>query len=177
MAEAEIRYGVAPFPNETLRGADAGDGAPRGGAGGLSADADGPTVTPDRDALITGIGLVSCLGEGADAHWAALDAPGGFTPGGGHRRASRPGRCIRWSSWSWTSKSPSAATSGRWRPGSASACYAAGLALDAAGVKGNAELLERMDMIVAAGGGERDYAADEAILAALPARRRSRARC
>ena len=34
--------------------------------------------------------------------------------------------------------------------------YAAGLALDSAGVKGNADLLARMDMIVAAGGGERD---------------------
>ena len=46
--------------------------------------------------------------------------------------------------------------------------YAAGLALDGAGVKGNAELLGRMDMIVAAGGGERDRAVDEAILSALP---------
>ena len=46
--------------------------------------------------------------------------------------------------------------------------YAAGLALDSAGVKGNAELLSRMDMIVAAGGGERDYAVDAAILSALP---------
>ena len=46
--------------------------------------------------------------------------------------------------------------------------YAAGLALDSAGVKGNAELLSRMDMIVAAGGGERDYAVDTAILSALP---------
>jgi 3-oxoacyl-[acyl-carrier-protein] synthase II len=45
--------------------------------------------------------------------------------------------------------------------------HAAGLALDAAGVKGNPELLARMDMIVAAGGGERDYAADEGILAAM----------
>ena len=42
--------------------------------------------------------------------------------------------------------------------------YAAGLALDTAGVKGNAELLARTDMIVAAGGGERDIAADSAIL-------------
>ena len=46
--------------------------------------------------------------------------------------------------------------------------YAAGLALDSAGVKGNADLLSRMDMIVAAGGGERDYAVDAAILSALP---------
>ncbi len=46
--------------------------------------------------------------------------------------------------------------------------YAAGLALELAGVKGNADLLSHMDMIVAAGGGERDYATDAAILSALP---------
>ncbi|MBV8613040.1 MAG: hypothetical protein JOY66_04625, partial [Acetobacteraceae bacterium] len=34
----------------------------------------------DRDALITGVGLVSSLGEGLDAHWAALTAAGGFRP-------------------------------------------------------------------------------------------------
>jgi 3-oxoacyl-[acyl-carrier-protein] synthase II len=44
--------------------------------------------------------------------------------------------------------------------------YAAGLALDSAGVKGNKEILSRMDMIVAAGGGERDLAVDEAIVSA-----------
>ena len=27
-----------------------------------------------RDVLITGIGIVSCLGEGIDAHWHALSA-------------------------------------------------------------------------------------------------------
>ena len=42
--------------------------------------------------------------------------------------------------------------------------YAAGLALDSAGVKGNKEILSRMDMIVAAGGGERDLAVDSGIL-------------
>ena len=42
--------------------------------------------------------------------------------------------------------------------------YAAGLALESAGAKGNAELLAKMDMIVAAGGGERDLAVDSAIL-------------
>ena len=46
--------------------------------------------------------------------------------------------------------------------------YAAGLALESAGVKGDAALLARMDMIVAAGGGERDYAVDGQILSALP---------
>ena len=42
--------------------------------------------------------------------------------------------------------------------------YAAGLALDSAGVKGNKEILGRMDMIVAAGGGERDLGVDTGIL-------------
>ena len=45
--------------------------------------------------------------------------------------------------------------------------YAAGLALDSAGVKGNAELLGRMDMIVAAGGGERDGQVDLDVLAGV----------
>jgi 3-oxoacyl-[acyl-carrier-protein] synthase II len=42
--------------------------------------------------------------------------------------------------------------------------YAAGLALESAGVKGDKEILARMDMIVAAGGGERDLAVDSNIL-------------
>src|SRR4029077_6308604 len=42
--------------------------------------------------------------------------------------------------------------------------YAAGLALADAGVKGHAELLAQMDMVVAAGGGERDIAVDGNIL-------------
>src|SRR5262249_52965092 len=46
--------------------------------------------------------------------------------------------------------------------------YAAGLALADAGVKGNAELLARMDMIVAAGGGERDVAVDATLLTNKP---------
>ena len=45
--------------------------------------------------------------------------------------------------------------------------YAAGLALDSAGLKGNAEMLSHMDMIVAAGGGERDLAVDSAILSGV----------
>ena len=42
--------------------------------------------------------------------------------------------------------------------------YAAGLALDSAGVKGNKDILGRMDMVIAAGGGERDIAVDTSIL-------------
>src|SRR2546422_11181831 len=42
--------------------------------------------------------------------------------------------------------------------------YAAGLALDSAGGKSDKEILGRMDMIVAAGGGERDLAGAQAIM-------------
>ena len=45
--------------------------------------------------------------------------------------------------------------------------YAAGLALSDAGIAGKADLLDRTDMIVAAGGGERDVEVDTAILAGL----------
>jgi 3-oxoacyl-[acyl-carrier-protein] synthase II len=46
--------------------------------------------------------------------------------------------------------------------------YAAGLALDSAGVKGKTDILSHMDMIVAAGGGERDLNVDSTILSGLP---------
>ena len=49
-------------------------------------------------------------------------------------------------------------------------CYAAGLALDAAGAKADAALKSRMHLIVAAGGGERDYAVDGQILTRHPRR-------
>jgi 3-oxoacyl-[acyl-carrier-protein] synthase II len=45
--------------------------------------------------------------------------------------------------------------------------YSAGLALTDAGIAGNADLLDHTDMIVAAGGGERDIAVDTAIMAGV----------
>ena len=48
--------------------------------------------------------------------------------------------------------------------------YAAGLALDAAGAKDDAAFKQALHLVVAAGGGERDYAVDGAILTG-PARR------
>jgi 3-oxoacyl-[acyl-carrier-protein] synthase II len=125
-------------------------------------------MTSPRDALITGIGVISCLGEGIEAHWAALNREGGFqpvldassfapwpvhpmTPLDLDRQIPKRGDQRQMEAWQ--------------RIGT----YAAGLALESAGVKGSADLLARMDMIVAAGGGERDYAVDGAILSALPA--------
>jgi 3-oxoacyl-[acyl-carrier-protein] synthase II len=120
----------------------------------------------ERDALITGVGLISCLGEGLDAHWTGLERAGAqgpvhdvtsFAPFPVHpmtpleldRQIPKRGDQRQMEAWQ--------------RFGT----YAAGLALDSAGIKGNAALLGRMDMIVAAGGGERDYAVDAAILSGL----------
>jgi 3-oxoacyl-[acyl-carrier-protein] synthase II len=123
-------------------------------------------MTAERDALITGIGLVSCLGEGLEAHWSALNAPGGFAPVVDATRFA-PFSVHPMAPLAFDRQIPKRGDQRQMEAWQRIGVHAAGLALDAAGVKGNAELLGRMDMIVAAGGGERDYAADEAILSDL----------
>jgi 3-oxoacyl-[acyl-carrier-protein] synthase II len=119
----------------------------------------------ERDALITGIGLVSCLGEGVAAHWDALD--GGVRPVVDAERW-RPYYVHPMTALELDRQIPKRGDQRQMEPWQRIGVYAAGLALDAAGVKGDADLLGRMDMIVAAGGGERDYAVDGQILSALP---------
>ncbi len=120
-----------------------------------------------RDALITGIGLVSCLGDGEAAHWAALDAPDGFRPVLDTARFA-PWMVHPMVPLELDQQIPRRGDQRQMEPWQRIGVYAAGRALEAAGVKGDALLLGTMDMIVAAGGGERDYAADAAILSALP---------
>jgi 3-oxoacyl-[acyl-carrier-protein] synthase II len=109
---------------------------------------------------ITGIGLASSLGEGLDAHWDALNErrinvdEKGFAPYIVHP----------WAPVNLDSQIPKKGDQRQMEAWQRIGTYAAGLALDSAGVKGNKEILSRMDMIVAAGGGERDLAVDEAIL-------------
>jgi 3-oxoacyl-[acyl-carrier-protein] synthase II len=116
-----------------------------------------------RETWITGIGIVSCLGEGPEAHWRGLSEgqcradTTTFAPYVVHplapleldKQIPKKGDQRQMEAWQ--------------RIGT----YAAGLALDNAGMKGNAELLAATDLIVAAGGGERDYAVDTAILSTL----------
>ena len=119
---------------------------------------------PDREAWITGIGIVSCLGEGPDAHWQGLSSgkpqadTAMFAPYIIHRIAALD----------FDKQIPKKGDQRQMEPWQRIGTYAAGLALDSAGIKGNAEILARTDMIVAAGGGERDVAADTAILSGLP---------
>jgi 3-oxoacyl-[acyl-carrier-protein] synthase II len=117
-------------------------------------------VAHERDALITGIGIVSCLGSGVDAHWTALNdfSPvvdsTSFPPFAVHPLALLD----------LDTQIPKRGDQRQMETWQRMGVFAAGMALDSAGVKGNTELLSRMGMIVAAGGGERDYAVDAAIL-------------
>ncbi len=117
-----------------------------------------------REAWITGIGIVSCLGEGPDAHWQALNAgaPSPIAP------AFDPYIVHPIAPLDLDKQIPKKGDQRQMEAWQRIGTYAAGLALDSAGVKGNADLLTRMDMIVAAGGGERDIAVDAAILNGLP---------
>jgi 3-oxoacyl-[acyl-carrier-protein] synthase II len=109
---------------------------------------------------ITGIGLATSLGEGLDAHWDALNArrinvdEKGFAPYVIHP----------WMPVNLDTQIPKKGDQRQMEAWQRIGTYAAGLALDSAGIKGNKEILARMDMIVAAGGGERDLAVDSNIL-------------
>src|SRR5437868_5559203 len=119
-----------------------------------------PRATADKEVWITGIGIVSSLGEGLDAHWDALNQKRvnvddkRFAPYIVHPLAPV----------SFDVQIPKKGDQRQMETWQRIGVYAAGLALDSAGVKGNQEILGRMDMIVAAGGGERDIAVDMAIL-------------
>jgi 3-oxoacyl-[acyl-carrier-protein] synthase II len=113
-----------------------------------------------REAWITGIGLASSLGEGLDAHWDALNAgrinvdEAGFAPYLVHPMTKV----------SFDAQIPKKGDQRQMEAWQRIGTYTAGLALDSAGIKGNTDILSRTDMIVAAGGGERDLAVDSAIL-------------
>ena len=121
----------------------------------------------ERDALITGIGLVSCLGSGVEAHWEALNNPAGFNPV--LDTTSFPPFAVHpLAPVNFDSQIPKRGDQRQMEPWQRIGVFAAGLALELAGVKGNVDMLSHADLIVAAGGGERDYAVDAAILTGYP---------
>jgi 3-oxoacyl-[acyl-carrier-protein] synthase II len=116
-----------------------------------------------QECWITGIGIVSCLGEGPQAHWDAFESGKSNIDATSHA----PYIIHPLAPISFDAQIPKKGDQRQMEPWQRTGVYAAGLALDSAGVKGNAEVLGRMDMIVAAGGGERDIAVDGAILTDL----------
>src|SRR3981189_2940407 len=113
-----------------------------------------------KEVWITGIGIVSSLGEGLDAHWDALNAKAinnddkRYAPYIVHPLAPV----------SFDAQIPKKGDQRQMEAWQRIGTYAAGLALDSAGVKGDKEILGRMDMVIAAGGGERDLSVDTSIL-------------
>lgn len=113
-----------------------------------------------REAWITGIGLATSLGEGLDAHWDALNSKTVNVD----ETTFAPYIVHPMTKLSFDAQIPKKGDQRQMEAWQRIGTYAAGLALDSAGVKGNTEILSRMDMIVAAGGGERDLAVDSSIV-------------
>ena len=109
---------------------------------------------------ITGIGLATSLGEGLDANWDAL----GQGRSNVDEKSFAPYVVHPIAPVNFDSQIPKKGDQRQMEAWQRIGTYAAGLALDSAGLKGNREILGRMDMVVAAGGGERDIAVDTSIL-------------
>jgi 3-oxoacyl-[acyl-carrier-protein] synthase II len=121
---------------------------------------------PAREVWITGVGLVSSLGEGADAHWAALSRPG--TSPVIDEAAFAPFTVHPMPALDLDRQIPRKGDQRQMEPWQRLGTYAAGLAIDDAAAR---DLVGDMHLVVAAGGGERDVALDEAVateLAAVP---------
>lgn len=117
-----------------------------------------------HDVLITGIGLASSLGEGVEPHAQALAAgtapivdAASFAPYPVH--PLKPLELDK--------QIPKKSDQRQMEPWQRLGVYTAGLALDSAGLKDDAQVKSELQVIVAAGGGERDHAVDSAILTGL----------
>lgn len=119
-----------------------------------------PALREPAEVWITGIGLATSLGEGLDANWDALNA------GRIHvdEKSFAPYIVHPFMPVNLDTQIPKKGDQRQMEAWQRIGTYAAGLALDSAGVKGNKEILGRMDMVIAAGGGERDIRVDTAIL-------------
>ncbi|BBK35639.1 beta-ketoacyl-ACP synthase II [Allostella sp. ATCC 35155] len=117
-----------------------------------------------REVWITGAGLVTALGEGRAAHRAALADPAALAAARDEAAfapfAIHPIRALDLDRY-MPRRGDQRAT-GPWMH---YGIHAAGMALEAAGVLGDAALLARTHVLAAAAGGERDTALDEKILA------------
>ncbi len=122
-------------------------------------------MSPRREVWITGVGFISCLGEGLEANWARL-AAGNSTPSYDDQKFS-PFIVHPLAPVNFDSQIPKKGDQRQMELWQRIGVYAAGLALSNAGVAGKADILDRMDMITAAGGGERDIAVDSAILSGI----------
>ena len=121
-------------------------------------------MTERREVWITGVGLLTCLGEGLEATWSHLERG---DPPVYDDKSYAPYIVHPLCPVDFDKQIPKKSDQRQMEAWQRSGVYAAGLALGDAGIAGNAELLDRTDMIISAGGGERDVEVDTAILTGL----------
>ncbi len=121
-------------------------------------------MSEHREVWITGVGLLSCLGEGLQAAWAHLERG---DPPVYDDKSFAPYIVHPLPPISFDKHIPKKSDQRQMETWQRVGVYSAGIALADAGIAGNAEVLDRADMIVAAGGGERDIPVDTAILAGV----------
>lgn len=112
---------------------------------------------------VTGIGLVSSLGEGLDSHWEQMTSARAPAPAVDmeHQAPYPVHPIVEIDVGAQIPKRSDQRQMGPWQH---LGVYTAGLALDDAGIAGNPDLLAATNMIIAAGGGERDLDVDSAIM-------------
>lgn len=125
---------------------------------------------PDKapDVWITGIGLISSLGEGNAAHFAALSDRDGRPVLNETTYSPYPVHPL--TSVDFGQQIPKKSDQRQMELWQRIGVYAAGQALEDAGIAKDAALLQRTNLIVAAGSGERDTAVDSKILETIGSR-------
>jgi 3-oxoacyl-[acyl-carrier-protein] synthase II len=116
------------------------------------------------DVWITGIGLVSSLGDGAEAHWQKLSGPGALRPVIDPQRFA-PYTVHPLASVDFAKQIPRNSDQRQMERWQRIGVHAAGLALTDAAITGDTDLLEETNLCIAAGNGERDLSLDSRILA------------
>ncbi|MBB4001971.1 MAG: beta-ketoacyl-ACP synthase [Aurantimonas endophytica] len=114
-----------------------------------------------RDVVITGIGLVSSLGEGIGAH---LDLIGRGPQPSIDAEGYAPYFVHPLPPMDWSSQIPKRGDQRQMETWQKLGTYAAGLALEDAGIPADEAVRAKIDMVVAAGGGERDATVDAMVI-------------
>jgi len=121
-------------------------------------------VSGRREVWITGVGLLTCLGEGVEANWSHLQRG---DPPPYDDKSFAPYIVHPLPPVNFDKQIPKKSDQRQMEQWQRIGVYAAGLALADAGIAGKPDLLDVTDMIVAAAGGERDVVADAAILTGM----------
>jgi len=119
-----------------------------------------------RQVCITGYGLLNAFGDDPAAIWSALDSDGGRGVAADSETFA-PFTVFPAAEHDVAAQVPRPGDQRAMGPMMLYGAYAAGLALEMAGLKDNEAYLERINLLVASGGGERDWELDEQIIAGL----------